>query len=783
MIAICQETGELESCLIGLEKVAASDDSARRRDTRVMQPFEVMMHQAEMLVAKGDCESACEKYEILVIATPNDWASIAAYVRTSMESGRESLARQLLDKLHVEHPTARGPMLGKLEMLRLGGNSDELREVALEYATIWSESRSCFDDLEVYLRHLRAEKNDELIVDEFENRARETRQGSIYAQSESKNAAEDVERETQGIVPADPDGRRHDERSRLRRHTTFFKCARFVGVSTRWGNDELAAEIVAEFRECQCAVDIGELECADDLLVLCYRSIDDLAWRHPADSRDRLALRIQAALLVEWARRRGRDREAQIALCSIESMEAIAGHESALRRYGELGVKQIQLESLGWLLFPWCARGGLMKETSQHCHNIAGLHQTARQEAADYATRALGNGNYARAVELLEFHETKMDRSVQLAIAKAEVVSTELVLELHSLALARKKFNSLEIRGLAKPTLADLDDKVSSLNSDFRVFPAWHYAASASAPASVVDARLFSCLRRYLRVLIAQREAACGLVDRSADQLASAIAVLEAEVLADSDDDSADLLRMVSRVGTTTSMDLQPGSSAICNVTPWLAHTWSRHIWTVACGTYRTARAEMAGDLQDFNARLSDLRSSLSELSTVLLNPENRRFDAADDDAVTVADGSAPAASFAEPEIAVSRRWIAGVCYFLQHACAPLVLALQVLLPTPTNSSRKKKKKNATASVSCPIAAVATDLFSTVVNLRKVLRTEIAAVDEESVVKSRSDAENFLPASPLSLFSAEQDSELRKCTSFLPTMPLLLNASELCVCR
>lgn len=95
----------------------------------------------------------------------------------------------------------------------------------------------------------------------------------------------------------------------------------------------------------------------------------------------------------------------------------------------------------------------------------------------------------------------------------------------------------------------------------------------------------------------------------------------------------------------------------------------------------------------------------------------------------------------------------------------------------------EKKKKNATASVSCPIAAVATDLFSTVVNLRKVLRTEIAAVDEESVVKSRSDAENFLPASPLSLFSAEQDSELRKCTSFLPTMPLLLNASELCVCR
>ncbi|KAJ8611320.1 hypothetical protein CTAYLR_006610 [Chrysophaeum taylorii] len=721
LVAIRREAGELEACLDALQKVAFEYEEARKREgARLMQPSEVVMLAADALEAKGDSDDARRKYEAAVVSKPNDWAAIAAYARTAHRCDRIEAARELFDRLRLERPKDRGPALGRLEISRLCGLTDELREATLEYAETWAESRSCFDDVEIYIRALR-EQGDDAIAPALADLARRTSrvairdavvvvvdgEDSVVAASEATREEEDEE----------------EEKRRLRRHATFVKCARFANDALPI--DVLGFEIEVEFGECLRAVELGE-PAREDLLLLCYRMVRDLALQHAGKAR--LALLVQGVGLLEWAARRRRllgleKVEAQATLSSIESWEAIGGHEAALRRYSDLGVKQIQLESLGWLLFPWCLRGGFATETRQHCRNIAALHRSARNDAAEYSIRALEAGTFSRAVELVEFHERKMDRSVQLAIAKAEAASVDLLLALHSLAEATAYFNQLE----AKPALADLDTLEMSLNSDLRVLPAWRDSGAADTPTERVEAVFAANLRRYLRTLVAQREAAAALVDRSPDRLAAALAVLEAEVLLDTDEDED----LISDLANVASRGIET------RVAPWLAHPWRLRAWTVACGAYRAARAHfLAAD--DVASLFSEVGESIARVKVYVTAPENRRF--LDDD-----DG-----------IAVSRQWLSGICYVLQHAVAPLVLALQVILPAPSGVRRKRKK-----APEGPAAAVVSELLDFLSKLRTVLRDEASAVEDETAVKRRDPAANFLPASPLNLLPPDVDADLR----------------------
>lgn len=720
LLSIREEAGDLDACLSDLECVVAAGSSS----SSGMSNHEAAIRQARVFETKADWASAREKYERIVVAQPNDWAAAAAYVRASHECKRDDDAKRVFDELLVKNPRERGPALAKMEILRLSAaSSEELRLSVVKYAETWAHSRSCFDDLEASLRHLRTKFDDRQVIQDFVRAARETRFGSVVV-------VEDATEDRDGVLEAGPSkgGDERERRRRLQRHATFALCARFVGADF----DE--SDVVAEFNECSRAAESGEEECADDLMLLCYRMLSDLARRQASGSRRQLALRIQAACLIEWARRRGRDTEVQVALASVESMEAVGGHEVALRRYGELGVKQIQLESLGWFLFPWASRGGFMKETRQHCHNIAGIHKSARVDASTYAARALENGKYARAVELIEFHELKMDRSIQLAIAKAELVGTDVLLELHTLQQAKAYFQALDARGLDRPDMG----KSRCLNCDFRVFPAWRDAESFTTERRTQH---LSCLRGYLSVMIAQRDAAAALVNGSSDGIRDAIATLEtAKLLQPNEDD--DLLRVISV------------SSSEVETIPWLAHPWSTQIWTVTFSAYRAAQCNLRNP-QDDDSNVSMLRTSLSKLSELLLSPEERRFLRAscDDDAATVVEASS------EREVAVSRQWLTGICYFLQHACAHLVLALQVLLPAP---SRKKKKKGAGSTPPSEFASIAADLVDLLAKLRTILRSEIVAVEEENAVKERSDDETFIPAFPLRLFEEDTETELRE---------------------
>ena len=54
-----------------------------------------------------------------------------------------------------------------------------------------------------------------------------------------------------------------------------------------------------------------------------------------------------------------------------------------------LGVKQIQLDSLGHLITPWAASAGFWAEVSLHCRNVLHVHDGCRRDSREFAHRAL----------------------------------------------------------------------------------------------------------------------------------------------------------------------------------------------------------------------------------------------------------------------------------------------------------------------------------------------------------------------------------------------------------
>lgn len=154
----------------------------------------------------------------------------------------------------------------------------------------------------------------------------------------------------------------------------------------------------------------------------------------------------------------------------------LGAFEQGINLHNALEVKQIQLETLSWLLFPGCVDTGLYNEAHSRASHLILFHRASSRDASDFFVKSLTMGTYTKALEIDAFQVNKMGRSLQLALAKAELSWMELLLKAPTLETAVVYLRSW-VMGMEAESMEMNDGEVDALcdNMDHAVLRSWDY--------------------------------------------------------------------------------------------------------------------------------------------------------------------------------------------------------------------------------------------------------------------------------------------------------------------
>ena len=120
-----------------------------------------------------------------------------------------------------------------------------------------------------------------------------------------------------------------------------------------------------------------------------------------------------------------------IALILIQLHNLLGSSFRSLQLFSSLDIKQVQVESMSYLILNSCSSAGAYGEISKRCGEILQLHRSAATSVCDYAMEALQKGNYTAAIDMVQFQTQKMNPSVQLLHAKAMIMDLAPLLAFH----------------------------------------------------------------------------------------------------------------------------------------------------------------------------------------------------------------------------------------------------------------------------------------------------------------------------------------------------------------
>jgi hypothetical protein len=101
----------------------------------------------------------------------------------------------------------------------------------------------------------------------------------------------------------------------------------------------------------------------------------------------------------------------------------------AIKHHNKLGVKQIQTDSLSWMMMSDILRLGGFAEGVELCNSIVSFHSNHKRDVAEWVQNALACQNLVQAREIWEFDQKRMVRSHQLAVARAELFNLVMLEE------------------------------------------------------------------------------------------------------------------------------------------------------------------------------------------------------------------------------------------------------------------------------------------------------------------------------------------------------------------
>jgi len=659
--------------------------SARQSSVHAERPPSSAMLElleAQAMAENGDTTEAYNALVSIVRAKPDDWPAVASLAQLGGSNNMSMEAQEIFCQIAQSSPESLGPRLGLLELWRHFGDVTRLQEALLQYLQDKAASRSCFDDLQMYLAWIARNGHDlNAIAGDFEA------DNSLRSLIDFEMTDTVMSQTTENVL---------SQETKLQALATRAKCARYLGLEMPLNCTQLASAAIIAHK-------YGNYDIVDDFAVLCFEQARD---------QDDTAILIEGCCFLEWARTCRKDGNSpMVELSAMRALERLGASEAGLRLYGSLGVKQIQLESLGYLLFPWCARSGFFKEAKLHCTNIQTIHRSARSDAGEFAFAALENSNYNTAVDLLVFQASRMDPSFQLALARVAEPVLALVTELHTLNSAKTYFSSNSV--VLPNTVV--------VNCDLHVWPAWRDKQRGRLDGEdhkIVENRFAVCAKRYLNIVSLQRELALALVELSSDKLGLVLQSLEKALenahISNEEDDAV-----------RASCSNQYNENCI----PWLAHPWCRQLWQAAIYGYRFAMQAMIKNLSD----PVDAIASVAALRLALLDLGDLIF------------------SERKPSIIVlSRIWIAGVCDLLLNVLAPLGLVFQACAPSINTKKKQHNKKSKAQVVRTPLEtafrAAAAQAAQLLYDLRAFLRARTSLLDDHL-----KDTTDWLPPAPLGL--------------------------------
>ena len=101
-------------------------------------------------------------------------------------------------------------------------------------------------------------------------------------------------------------------------------------------------------------------------------------------------------------------------LIGLQVYGALTAFERGCGLFNGLGVKNIQLDSLSYVLLDGLLKSGLFCEALKQSQDIQGMHLHSQRSLSDHLGKAYMYGNYSQVVDMLDFQKNKMAKSLQL---------------------------------------------------------------------------------------------------------------------------------------------------------------------------------------------------------------------------------------------------------------------------------------------------------------------------------------------------------------------------------
>ena len=326
---------------------------------------------------------------------------------------------------------------------------DEACRLAVAYLDRFGGKLCCFLDLRPHLRRLVAAGRREDLLAAVADRLAVT-EAAACDDAGGGGAASDAESAA----------KKKDRVDALHAHVTLTQCRRFLRGGPchdhgGGGGDvdvgALQAEARRLFKVYNATLDLNvgatggqrEVQHGDELLLLAAHALRD-AYDHlertagggGGASAFALRLRLDAAVVCEYGRLQS-PFNYHLKLFLLEAYGGLGAGLEASKLFKDLRVKNVQLDSLSYLLLPAVEASGLFAEQLKQSKAIARFHRGALRDAGDFAAKALECGNYSRAAELVEFQAKRMDLSATRVEARADAANLELLLSCHGLGDAR----------------------------------------------------------------------------------------------------------------------------------------------------------------------------------------------------------------------------------------------------------------------------------------------------------------------------------------------------------
>ena len=434
LIASCERTSAERTPIVDEDSLTVSVG-----DNMMLAPSDSMLKKAELLLRADKAGAAEEIYSALLEKDPGNWLHYEGLLNCC---ARGAAAAPLLARVRgLRDGRNRAPPLFELKLLASAG-ADEggrcrapfdasrdfsacMADGVASYVDAFGHKACAFADLREFVLGL---PSAEPLAPQLAARRRDCT-AALLSFADASAASEE---QTKAHADA------------LHRLDCVLRLERLCGPpAARAAPEELRAEVegLLDVYERTLPLNRGatggqrEVQHGDALLLLLAERLSIAARAHPRDAAYAFAEPLALQLLEHGIRKSPYNYRLKLQVLRLWG--ELGAPQAAVEHFNALQVKQIQADTLSFLVLPLCQNLALFREAFQQCRAVVSMHKFAQRDAADCAGRAAAFGNYPQAAEMVEFQGKHMDRSLQLALCKAELAQLTLLLEHHGLEEAR----------------------------------------------------------------------------------------------------------------------------------------------------------------------------------------------------------------------------------------------------------------------------------------------------------------------------------------------------------